>query len=290
MTKVVKFTGFGVVLVLTLLASALGEQVYLDRSLYRQTSEALNQLHDLSVQLSLQASVPAEHASGFKQMVKTQAVFKTKLREYGEMKTDLGESLKKSGLYLDSLSLSDDSHIPEFSSDDLVPIGPELNADESYEPTPKETFATQSWLAKIHAKKNVSSVFQSWLEKNKGSGNVAIIADNVTIENGSLLLRFRSGMIPTMKMPKRVLKIDHITLPVRAEARINVLAPDFLHYRARAHVLAEKFNKMKAKILADEGKILENLEKADKAKWLWMASLKSREFIEQSKAASPQMQ
>ena len=285
MTKVVKFSFLGVGLALLPLALVLGEQVYLDRRLCHQMTDALVQLYDLNVKMSLQRSVPNEQLSGFKDMMKSKAVFLTKLREYGEMKTDLEESLKTSHLSLDSLSLANDSVIPEFTNNGKPLIESELGASETYEPRAEDTFTTQSWVAKIHGKKDGPASVQAWIEKNKVDGNIALIADKISMEGGSVLLYFRSGMIPAMKMPKRVLQIDHVNLPVRPEGHFfKFISVDFMNYKACAQNLAIKFNTLREKILREAPRTLESLEKADKTKWLWMASVKSKEFIEQAKS------
>src|SRR3989338_6360123 len=130
MTKVVKFTGFAVVSVLGLFSLALGEQVYKDRSFCKDSKNALLELHDFSVKMSLQASIAPEQKFGFKHMMDSKAVFLTKLREYSEMKTDIEESLKKSKLTLLELKLDENSKIPEFSEHGIQ--GSELNASEAY--------------------------------------------------------------------------------------------------------------------------------------------------------------
>ena len=215
--------------------------------------------------------------------MKSQAVFLTKTRELNEVREELGRSLKKSDLTLQELTLDPNSTIPDFSQDGQTQDSKELSASETYEPLADETFMTQNWIARVYSKKDTPNRLRSWLDNHKNKGSVAIIVDNMVSEGDSVLVYFRSGMIPTMKMPKRVLNLDHLVFPTLAQGHFFFTAPDLFHFRAKAFALEGKFNRLKSKILVDSPKILNSLQSADKAKWLWMASMKSKEFIEAAK-------
>lgn len=250
-------------------------QASFDRVYYKRVTKAYSELHNLHSKMQLQSSIPNDQRFGFKHMMATKAVYLTKLREFEEMKADLSESLKKSGLKLVDLKLDKESAIPKFSADGLQ--GAELGAYENYQPESKETFETQKWVAKIQASQKS---FESWLKKNKESGSIALIADELSYEGGELTFHFQSGMIPTMVMPKRVMKLDHINLP----AKFFEWLPDLLGYRAKSKDISSKFDLLKERLLAESSKILSEVEKADRSKWLWLASTQSKAFIDQSLA------
>lgn len=279
MTKGVKFVGFTAVVVLVLVASAGAEQVYLDRLLCRQTSDAFIKLHALNSLFHLQGSVAPAQSAGFMSMLKDKALFLTRLREFQDMKDELTKSLSKSGLVLKDLKLADGSRIPGSSSSEEV----NLNANEVYEPKDEETFVTQNWVAKIHAKGNVARSIQSWLNENKKSGNIAIIPEPPVVQNNVATLSFSSGMIPGMRMPKRVLSLDHLDLPLRGKGHFPEFVPDVLNYQSCSTKMAARFESLKAGILKSAPKILTDIEHADRTKWFWAASTQSKNFIAKAK-------
>ncbi len=271
MMRIVKFSLVASGVVLALSAFVIGEIVLMNKRTYQETAAAFAELYDLSVRLKLQSSTPFQQGDGFRSMMESKAVFLTKVREHAEMKADLEESLKKSDLMLAELTKNDSAVQPNESKKS------ELNANEVYEPQPNETFQTQTWIAKIHSKRNVSDRFQKWLEKNKKEGTIALIVDKSYVQDNFLILHFKSGSIPSMKMPKRVLNIEQIKIPHHEKAFLEL---DVFRYQAKTEVLARKFAKLKKELLAEGPQILSRIENADKKKWLWLAAQKSKEFID----------
>ncbi len=260
-----------------------GQKVYTDRSYCRKSKEAVLELHNLNNKIHLQSFVSPEQSSGFKSMMDNGAVFLTKLREYTEMYADLLESLQKSGLSLETLELVDKSAIPEFSDNNQSFWQGELSSFAPYEPKDEHTFQTQKWLAKITAKKDVLTLVKTWLENNKKNGTIALLAEKVSQQEAFVVLHFSTGMIPVMKMPKRVLNIEQVHLPIREPSYLNLQIPDIFAYQACAVKHATNFEKLKNKILANAPKMLVDLEKADRMKWFWLASTNSKAFIDKTR-------
>ena len=277
----IKKLALGFVLVL---GSVIGTQASRDRVLCRESSAAFAALYAFNTRIQLQSAVPEEAALGFKHLLASKAVVLTRLREVHEMRAELGQGLRDTGLALEQLDLDEGSEIPAFSADGSPVWNGELNAGDLYAPRPEETFQTQSWRATFGPKGDLRQEVRAWLEKNKGAGTIALIATQPVLEDGKTVLRFTSGMIPGMKMPKRTLRIEQ-EMPKDQRSQLAWLpTADLFGYQACTARASERFNKLAQKIAAETPTVLNSLESADKTRWLWLASVQSRKFIDAAKA------
>ena len=246
------------------------------------------QAQSLRNRLEVVLNGESSHAGAFKKLLNSGAVFKTKTRDLTEMKNDLGEIFASADFEIQNLELAPGQVLAKFSENAAVEWQGELEASKTFTPDESTVFSTVTWALTLTPRSaKTTDLKESWrtaAAASKATANVAFVDTHQMLQaNGTLLVTLETGMIPGMKLPRRVFAPPSAASQkwknwLKQESPL----PSFLSSVACVAKQDALYEAAQEKIRQVSQPALERLEVLDRMTWLAAAEQKASVFIDKA--------